>query len=74
MNPTLQNKLRGGLVAAALTVAGIAGMAGPMSDPGPVHPLGRVVETDVIAMTNAAHRDVLFANGYELTAPIRVDL
>jgi len=74
MNQATKNKLRGGLAALMLTAAGFAGMVGPMTDPGPPHQLGHVLEVEVAAMTNAAHRDLLFKQGYEMTPPVQVQV
>jgi hypothetical protein len=74
MKQATKNKLRALLGATILTAAGIVGMAAPMADPGQPHQLGHVLEVEVAAMTNAAHRDLLFQQGYELTAPMKLEV
>lgn len=74
MKQSIKNKLQGGLAAVMLVAVAAVGMIGPMSDPGPAHQLGHVLELEVAAMTNAAQRDVLFKQGYELTDPVKIQL
>lgn len=74
MKQATKNKLRGVLAAVLLPAAGLIGMFGPMSDPGPPHQLGHVLEVEVAAMTNAAHREALFKQGYVLTDPVKIQL
>jgi hypothetical protein len=62
-------------IAGALVVIGIAtgAAAAPMADPGPVAPVARLFNLQVMRTGRAAYITAMGMDGWELTTPVNVD-